>query len=137
MKPPKNYPLPPPWLPMTPIFYCEFLFFYKQARIIERELRRAYLETRSYYWFSYWLHHLWLHIWLNHLWLHIWWHHWWLHIWSHHLWLHIWSYHLWLHIWLHHLWLHIWLHYLWLQIRLRDRIYDYIICDCNSNWIIC
>ena len=34
---------------------CKFKFLYcagnyqKQARIIERELRRAYLETRSYY----------------------------------------------------------------------------------------
>ena len=35
--------------------------------------------------------------------------------------------------------MHIWLHYLWLHIRLNhfDCIYDYIICDCNSNWIIC
>ena len=124
-------------------------------------MRRAYLDTQSYYWFSYWLHHLWLDIWLHHLWLHIWLHHSWLHIWLNHLWLHLWLcflwfhiriIHLWLHIWLHHLWLqfklnylllHIWLHHLWLHISqsiIADCIFDFIVPVCsgiNFNSICC
>ena len=80
--------------------HMDLSFQKKEARIIEHELHRLYLETQSFYWFSYWLHHLWLHMWLYHFWLRIWLHHLLLYIWLHYfyLWLYILSQHLWLHI---------------------------------------
>ena len=110
----------------------------EQARIIEHELRRTYLETRSYYWFSHWLYNLWLHIWLHHLWLHIWLHHFWLRIWLHHLWLHMITSFV---IAYDHIICDCIFHYIicdcLFDYIICDCIYDYIICDCKFEYIIC